>query len=133
MVDRLVLPADLTQLGRVRAFVRERASAAGFVAPALGEIELAVTEAVSNVMRHAYGGDTSQEVTLEVTVDDRELVIELVDQGSSPENLPKTMPDLDDPGPGGYGLYLIREVMDEVRWSRQPRGNVLQLRRRRTT
>ena len=131
-MDRLVLPADLGELHRARAFVRERAQQAGFASPALGEIDLAVTEAVSNVMRHAYGGDASQELAVEVTVRAGELVVEVIDQGATPERLPEEDPDLDDPGPGGYGLYLIRTVMDEVRWSRQPRGNVLRLARRRT-
>ncbi len=131
-MDRLVLPADLAELGRARAFVRERALQAGFVPPALGDIDLAVTEAVSNVIRHAYGEDASQQLALEVTVQGGELVVEVVDQGATPEGLPQEDPDLDDPGPGGYGLYLIRTVMDEVEWSRQPRGNVLRLTRRTT-
>ncbi len=126
-----MLPADLTELHRARAFVREHAARAGFVPPALGEIELAVTEAVSNVMRHAYGGDPSQQLVVQVIVDERELVVEVLDQGESPEKLPDADPDLDDPGPGGYGLYLIRTVMDEVEWLRQPGVNVLRLRRRR--
>ncbi len=130
-VDRLVLPADLTELGKARAFVRPHAERAGFRPPALGEIELAVTEAVSNVIRHAYSGDRSREVTVEVTVGEHDLVVEVVDQGPPPENLPDKEPDLENPGSGGYGLYLIRTVMDEVQWSRQPRGNVLRLRRRR--
>lgn len=131
-MDRLVLPSDLAELGRARAFVRERAQRAGFASPTLGEIDLAVTEAVSNVIRHAYGGDASQELALQVTVQGTTLVVEVVDQGATPEGLPEEDPDLDDPGPGGYGLYLIRTVMDEVRWSREPQGNVLRLTKRRT-
>lgn len=130
-MDRLVLAADLNELGRARAFVRPHAERAGFRPPALGEIELAVTEAVSNVIRHAYQGDRSQQVTVEVTVGEQDLVIEVIDEGPPPDNLPDDEPDLDNPGPGGYGLYLIRTVMDEIEWSRQPRGNVLRLRRRR--
>ncbi len=131
MSDRLVLAADLDELGRVRAFVRARAEAAGFPASVLGEIALAVTEAVSNVIRHAYDGDASQELSVEVLLDERDFVIEIVDRGQTPHGLPEGEPDLDDPGPGGYGVYLIRTVMDEVEWSRQSRGNVLRLCRRR--
>lgn len=131
MADRLVLPADLGELGRVRAFVRDRAEVAGFSSTVLGEIGLAVTEAVSNVIRHAYGGDASQELSVEVLLDDSNLIIEIVDRGQTPHGLPDAEPDLDDPGPGGYGVYLIRTVMDEVEWSRQSRGNVLRLSRRR--
>ena len=131
-MDRLVLPADLAELVRARAFVREHAQRAGFARQALGEIDLAVTEAVSNVIRHAYGEDSSQELAIEVTVEGSELVVEVIDQGPAPERLPQEDPDFDDPGPGGYGVYLIRTVMDEVQWSRQPRGNVLRLVRRST-
>jgi serine/threonine-protein kinase RsbW len=131
VADRLVVPADLAELGRVRAFVRERAADAGFDSTALGEIGLAVTEAVSNVIRHAYNSDASQDVSVEVNVDEQDLIIEIIDQGHTPDGLPEGEPDLDDPGPGGYGVYLIRTVMDEVQWSRQARGNVLRLRRRR--
>ena len=131
MPDRLVLPADLDELGRVRAFVRGHAEAAGFPSLALGEIGLAVTEAVSNVIRHAYGGDASKELSVEVLLDERDFVVEIVDQGHTPHGLPEGEPDLDDPGPGGYGVFLVRTVMDEVEWSRESRGNVLRLRRRR--
>ncbi len=130
--DRLVLTSDLTELGRVRAFVRERAVAAGFGPPALGEIELAVTEAVSNVIRHAYGGRTTEEVVVEVAVDHAGLLIEIVDRGETPDDMPDADPDFDDPAAGGYGLYLIRTVMDEVQRTREAGGNVLRLRRRRS-
>ncbi len=101
--------------------------------PRRSEIELAVTEAVSNVIRHAYKGDRSQQVIVEVSTGEDDLVVEVIDQGPPPDGLPDNEPDLENPGSGGYGLYLMRTVMDEVEWTRQPRGNVLRLRRRRMT
>ncbi len=129
--DRLRLPASLDELATARRWVREHADRAGFDDRALGEIDLAVTEAVSNVVRHAYDGNDAQHLELDVTVDGPELVIVLLDQGKAPEGLPEGDPDFDNPGPGGYGLYLIRTVMDEVERSSGPEGNTLRLVRRR--
>jgi serine/threonine-protein kinase RsbW len=74
-------------------------------------VALAVTEAVSNVVVHAYTESTGDNlVELEIRVEDAQLVIHVRDQGRG------MVPRHDSPGLG-YGLPLINRVADRVELS----------------
>jgi serine/threonine-protein kinase RsbW len=119
--DQLVVPADLDLLGEVRAWVRQRAVPGDFSDRDLGDIDLAVTEAVSNVIRHAYGGDSRQQVSISAGLEGPRFVVSIVDTGP-PFFGADASPDLDRPQAGGYGLHLISAVMDDATWTRLPDG-----------
>lgn len=128
-LDQLLIPADLDLLGDVRAWVRPRAAAGGFSNRDLGDLDLAVTEAVSNVIRHAYGEDSRHQVSIRAGLEQGRFVICILDTGP-PFAGAADCPDLDSPQQGGYGLHLISAVMDEATWSRLPDGrNELRLAR----
>ena len=74
------ISSDLSELARARAFVRDVCRT--LPGPALEEdsvsqLELAITEAASNVMRHAYGGRTDQRIQLDVEVFADRMVLRL--------------------------------------------------------
>lgn len=120
-VDQLTLRADLDVLGEVRAWVRHRALAANFLDRDVGDINLAVTEAVSNVIRHAYRGDRRHRVSIRAYLDGQRFVVSILDTGAPFLGVAPS-PDLDSPQEGGYGLHLINAVMDDVTWTRLPDG-----------
>ncbi len=128
--DRLSIPADLERLVDAREWTRGHAELSGFEGHALTEIELAVTEAVSNVIRHGLRLDPDQVVTLEATGDAGSLEIVVTDRGPAFDPRTNPEPDLSEPRAGGYGTYLIRTVMDEVRWQHRNGKNRLTLVRR---
>ncbi len=128
-LDELVVPASLELLGSVRAWVRQRAQPCGFSDRDLGDIELAVTEAVSNVIRHAYAEDGRNQVSIQAGPAGARFVISIIDSGP-PFSGQATWTDLDPPQEGGYGLRLISTVMDDATWTRRPDGrNELRLMR----
>lgn len=128
-VDQLVVAADLRLLGEVRAWVRERAQTADFSAQDLGDIDLAVTEAVSNVIRHAYGEDSHSRVSIRAGRKGAGFVISIHDTG--PPFLGVARAEVDASRAGGYGLRLISTVMDDATWTRLSGGrNELRLLRR---
>jgi anti-sigma regulatory factor (Ser/Thr protein kinase) len=90
-------------------------------------VELVLTEALSNVIRHGYGGDETRAIELALTVDgDRlELVIDHAGEPFDPSGRPR--PDLAVPREGGYGLHLIEELVDEL----HQEGTCLRLVKRR--
>ena len=114
----------------------QTAKKAGFDGHAIYKIQLAVDEACSNIVEHAYGGEgagniecTCQEIT-------EGIKIVLCDWGS-PFN-PDAVPDPRLPGSiqdvevRGAGLFLIRKLMDEVNFEFSPKhGNRLSLVKRR--
>ena len=111
------IPGDLGALGEVRSWAVDLAAAAGLGARQLGELELALTEAVSNVIRHAYADSAIQPVELHLTIDDRELQVLISDRGEFWSG--EGASGVHDDGGGGYGVDLIGEIMDRV--ERRPR------------
>ncbi len=112
----LALVGGLELVTQVREWVCERARAAGLGEEAIAEIALAVSEAVSNIMRHAYKGRAGGRIEATVTVDDTALTIHLRDYGLKFDPDAYQTPDLDTPSEGGYGILLMRTIMDEVQY-----------------
>ena len=122
----LVLPASLEELGRAREWFAVHARAAGFEGMDVLDLELVVTEALSNVVRHAYGGEGGHEVRLESEQRGDALVLRICDQGG-----PFVFPAVENGGEGGYGLGLIEELVDSIQRSHGAEGNTLELVKRR--
>ena len=125
---RLGVPAELTAIDQARTWAAALARGAGFDAVALGDLELAVTEAMSNVIRHGYGLGSGASIDLEVVIDGDRLELCLLDRAPTFVAAEVAPRDLDEAGEGGYGLGLIELVMDEVHRAPRPGGgNVLTL------
>lgn len=124
----LRVPSQTRFLGMVRELTRKMAAAAGFDAATADRIALAVDEATTNVIEHAYHGAPDRQV--ELRYDDRgpELRVELVDSGDMVD--PRAMPrvDLDryvsERRTGGLGVHLMERIMDSVTFRRSARRNV---------
>ena len=126
---RLELRADLAQLNRIREFVTESAVALGVAPSSFDDLRLAVDEAVTNIITHGYGGPG--DVAIEVETVDTDLVIRLRDKAPGFDPAHSPLNDPHDPesrdSPGGFGVYLIRSVMDEVSHRSLNSGNELTL------
>src|SRR5581483_3841786 len=128
-------PAKFDYLDEVREYVGEKARAAGFGEKDIYSIQLATDEAASNVIEHAYEGvpDAFFELTCEFKND--RMTITLLDHGKtfdpSKVDVPDVKADLSDRKIGGLGIYLMRKLMDEVRYESTPSGNLLTLVKRK--
>ncbi len=123
--------ATTEELSRVREFIAEFSKKLKISAEQTHEIQMAVDEACTNVIKHAYDYDNSREVELSVNVVADKLVIRIVDDGKSFDPSVYSYPDLKERikkrQRGGFGIYLIRSFMDEVEYSRQNGYNELRL------
>lgn len=97
-----VYPAVPDSVPAIRSAVADAAEELHADAATLAAVKLAVTEAVTNVVRHAYG-DGSGEVRVAVEPGNRTLVVWVVDDGRGFEDRPHERE-------GGYGLQLMREL-----------------------
>lgn len=120
MTDRLssssyLVPTRLDAIDGARRWLSGHAGAAGFAGSVVHEVELALTEALSNVVRHAYRGQPGEPIELFLAIDEHALRLEVCDAAVPPFD-PSTVPAPDPhrAGPGGYGLMLIETLMDEV-------------------
>jgi anti-sigma regulatory factor (Ser/Thr protein kinase) len=115
---QLIVPAQHDQLAQLATFVAVAAAEVGFDETQVNRIELAVDEACSNIIDHAYKGDTGS-IQLEVEIEPQhQLTIVLIDQGQSfnPDHVPAYAPctSLDEVKIGGLGIHLMRQAMDDV-------------------
>lgn len=123
--DSLRIAAELNNLAEIRCFVQETASALGADPAVIPNVILAVDEAVSNVIAHGYQGQGGN-IEIEVSREGNVLVIRLRDEAPpfDPTSVPPpdlTLP-LEQRAPGGLGIHLIRQLMDEMIHRVTPQG-----------
>ena len=137
-------PARFDSLAAICVFVTQRAQVAGLGPRAVYAVQVAVDEACSNIIEHAYGGEGSPDAPHQPTIrctcrtkQDR-LIIELHDHGRpfDPDNVPKPnlKADLSERHAGGLGVYFIQQLMDAVHFESTPGlGNTLTLTKLRSS
>ena len=125
----LKLTAKIENLERFMSLVRSCAHECGFEGKRAMEIELAVEEALVNIFNYAYHGKVGDVETCCSVSEDNKFIIEIRDTGvpfdvlSRPD--PDTTTDITDREIGGLGIFFIKKVADEVKYSRRNKTNVL--------
>lgn len=119
-------PANFEQLDAIREFVGGAASEAGLDDREVYAVQLATDEACSNIIEHGYEGIRDGQITCICDVLPGELVITLRDRGVPFDASSVPQPDLsvplDDRKIGGLGLFLMHNLMNEVRYGSSPQG-----------
>ena len=121
----LSVDSRLDAIDAARRWVAERVRSVGATDETIGEIELALTEALANVIEHGYEGDETQKIEVGVAVEGDRLRISVRDWGRQADPTAFEQRDLDDPGEGGYGVFLMEQLMDDVTREPQPDGGTL--------
>ena len=126
-----VFPGRFESLAKISGYVRAQAAAAGLDDAALYAIELAVDEACSNVIEHAYKGEDRGDIrlTCEDLTDAFRVIIRDRGEPFDPQTVAK--PDLEssimEREPGGLGVFYIQNMMDHVQYHFEQTENVLTL------
>lgn len=112
-------------LDEIREFVGGVARAGGFDDRDVYNIQLATDEAASNIIEHAYEGVSDGLLEISCGVNGSAITIVLVDHGESFDPsvvpVPDLKADLSERKIGGLGIFLMRKLMDEVRYEAEPR------------
>ena len=120
----LHVPSSTENLSMIRDFVKSIGTQSGLGDLEVAQLELAVDEACSNVMEHAYNADSTQDVSIRATVDDTSLQIDVIDTGKGfdPETVEQVnLKDLISARrTGGLGMRLMKSFMDEVHYQMVP-------------
>ncbi|MCC5906457.1 MAG: ATP-binding protein [Balneolaceae bacterium] len=128
---RKKINASTQNLSDVREFVSRHAEKHGFTSRQVADVQLAVDEACTNIIKHAYNYDASKELSIELEFDDEKMNVTLTDQGMGFDVERYKKPDLKKQiarkKRGGMGVYLIRNLMDEVNYYAESRENVLRM------
>jgi serine/threonine-protein kinase RsbW len=126
--DTFAMSSELASIDDARRWAGAHARDAEIAEEAIAEVEVAMTEALSNVIRYSHEGRPGEEVLLSLDIDDAKLKLGIRDRGKPFEPERYSPPNLDEPDEGGYGIFLIEELMDEVtRRPLQDGGTLMQL------
>jgi anti-sigma regulatory factor (Ser/Thr protein kinase) len=115
----LTVRSDPKLLASVRSLVRSWVDSWDIDEKTADDVVLAIDEACTNAMRHAYEGRADGSVELTLHADSEHFEFQVSDTGVScpPEctlRRPLQPPDVEDLEPGGLGIQLIHKVFDEV-------------------
>jgi len=123
--ENLEIKSDLNELARVREFTRNfcnHAPAELLDRSRIDLIELAVNEAVVNIIEHAYREAPDKPVRIEAQLSPDQLVFRLYDWGSSFDPAAVPPPAFDGSKDHGFGIYIIDQAVDEVEYTREENG-----------
>jgi len=124
----LTIPSELRLLPVARLFVEAVCQAGGLDEADVNAVVLAVNEATSNVIRHAHRDRQATPLQVQCRLLSNGIEVQVLDEGPAFDL--STVPHLD-PGEvrvGGRGVYLMRQIMDELTCEARPEGgNVLRM------
>lgn len=132
--DNITLSNDIKQISLLSEFVNKTCKAVGFDESTTLQMNLALEEAVVNVMSYAYPSDKEGSVNIEAVANDYRLKFIISDSGVyfDPTVVAEadTSIPLEERAIGGLGIYLVRHLMDSVNYERIGGFNVLTLRKK---
>jgi serine/threonine-protein kinase RsbW len=116
--QKLIVQACFESLDKIRDYFSHAAREAGFNDDAVFEVEVAVDEAASNIIDHAYQGECQSKIECDYHLLPDGLQLTLHDHGKpfDPDQveLPDIISDPTQRKEGGLGLFFMRQMMDEV-------------------
>ncbi len=127
------IPTDYRWVRRTIHEVEDELAAAGLPSEHIGSISIVLAEALNNIVEHAFGEKADEEITLVLRLRNKSLLVELRDKGKpmprgrapignhpmSDFNQFEKLPE------GGYGWYLIRELVQDLIYDRKNDENIL--------
>ncbi|MES1257537.1 MAG: ATP-binding protein [Acidobacteriota bacterium] len=122
---KIVLSSDIRFLSALRHAVGELTLELGWSESESRAITLAVEEALTNKIRHAYKNRPDGRIQLEFRTEPGALVFRLTDQGEAPDPARICARRRESLSPGGLGTHIIRDVMDQVVYQTTGEGNRL--------
>ena len=133
-MSQITVAAVVGELGAVLDFISERACDAGMDAKAVGECALAAEEIFVNIANYAYAPETG-DATVRIEADGEGIFIEFADNGRPYNPLGRDDPDItleaSERTPGGLGIFMAKQLMDEIAYERRDGKNILTMRKKK--
>ena len=127
----LTLPNDINTIPQLNEFIDTVCEELEIDMALAMSLNLAMEEAVVNVMDYAYPAGTEGEVSIEAIADETQLHFIISDSGkpfdpTAKEEVDTTLSAEERPI-GGLGIHLIRQLMDDISYERKDDKNILRL------
>jgi len=131
MVQKLTLPNDIETIPQMSEFVEMACEEAGFDISTTMSLNLAIEEAVVNVMSYAYPEGERGYVDIEVSAENGGITFRIIDSGKpfdpTSQGEVDTTLSAEQRSIGGLGIHLVRSIMDSVTYQRNADMNILTL------
>ena len=129
----ITLPNDVNAVPELAQFVEEMCELSGFDPSETMMLNLAMEEAVVNVMHYAYPIGTHGDILVEATLNEERLKFTISDSGKPFDPTAKEDTDIslsaEERPIGGLGIHLVRQIMDSINYERLGGKNILTLRK----
>ena len=131
MEKSIILANDISEISRLYEFVEEVGNDFELSSDIVFNLNLVLEEAVVNIINYAYPKEEHESIYLSARMHEGSIVLVLTDTGKEfdPTAAPEADVTLsaDDRQIGGLGIFLIRQMMNEVKYERIEGKNVLTL------
>jgi len=117
---RLRIPAKPEYIALGRLALTGLAQARGLDSDTIADLKLALTEAVSNSVRHAYGSEGEGQVDIRYELHADRISVEVVDDGAGFDPEESLSFDGDELSEGGLGIAIIRTLADDIEIESRP-------------
>ncbi len=125
---KLTVPGVLAQVPRIRHWLHTVLSEWQIVTEVISELILVATEVCTNIIRHGYAETCQGDIDMMVTYTPQAICLTIADMAPVFELPHVVSPPPEALAEGGYGLFLIHTLTDELRHERRgERGNCLRL------
>ncbi len=115
----LRIKAKLENLAAISDFIAEAMKQLG-IEQEIFQVQFAVNEACTNIIQHAYSGESEKPIRIICSMSGNDLLIRIRDWGKSFDPTSVPSPEIDselfERQLGGLGIFLMRQMMDEVRY-----------------
>lgn len=131
MKETLILHNDVSEVQKLAEWVETTCETMELPMSAVFQINLALEEAVVNVMNYAYPGQEGMPVRLTAEKQDNVVIFTLEDDGVAFDPTKADEPDItlaaEDRPIGGLGIFLVNQIMSEVVYNRVGETNMLKM------
>ena len=90
-------------------------------------LNLVLTEAITNAICHANENDPTKQIQIQISASDDTLIIKVFDEGVGFDLAKLTTNNLHDTAECGRGIHIIKRLMDQVKYRRNKKRNVLEM------
>ena len=131
MEKSIILTNDISEISKLNEFVEEIGNECSLTPDVVFNVNLVLEEAIVNVINYAYPKEKHESIYLSAQLHEGSIVFVLTDTGMQfdPTKAPEAdiTLSLEDRPIGGLGIFLIRQIMNEVSYERIDGKNVLTL------
>lgn len=130
--SRLVFPSDPHRIAEADEFLESVLRSYGISESLVTDVAIATTELINNAIVHGNKSNPNKTVTLELVLAGSDLFVRVSDQGDgfNPQEIPDPLAEENLLREVGRGVFIVRSLMDEVRYERGPGGGTVVIARK---